>query len=70
MFISDETPEDKLNMDPEMRMRFEDKYGKYKRNLTSSPYTIQNVCWLIGSMAVFYYTDFYLVLRYDPKVNR
>ncbi|XP_064601964.1 transmembrane protein 128-like [Liolophura sinensis] len=66
----DEAPEDKLKMDSETRRRFEDKYGKYKRNLTSSPYTIQNVCWLIVSMAVFYYTDFYLVLRYDPKVNR
>jgi len=30
----------------------------------------QNICWLIGSFAVFYYTDFYRAVLYDRRIMR
>ncbi|XP_061192871.1 transmembrane protein 128-like [Saccostrea echinata] len=56
------------NMDEETRKEFEKKFGKYRSK--DSPYSIQNILWLISSIAVFYYTDFYIACRYDQRVNR
>lgn len=36
----------------------------------TSPYTLRNVVWLVAAMAVFYYSDFYPALKYDPRINR
>ena len=35
-----------------------------------SPYSIQNVLWLITAMAVFYLTDFYVAVRFDDRIKR
>lgn len=56
------------NMDAKTRQKFEKKFEKYRSR--DYPYSIQNVLWLIGSIALFYYTDFYVAVRYDPRVNR
>lgn len=34
----------------------------------SSWINAHNVFWMVSAMAVFYYTDFYMALRYDPRV--
>ena len=31
---------------------------------------IHMVFWMVASMAVFYYTDFYVAVRIDPRVYR
>jgi len=36
----------------------------------SSRFNISNIFWIISSIAVFHYTDFYLALRLDPNINR
>ncbi|XP_013420562.1 transmembrane protein 128 [Lingula anatina] len=54
--------------DPKVAEETEKKLEKLKKK--SSPYSIQNVCWLIASMAVFYYTDLYLAILYDNRINR
>jgi hypothetical protein len=55
-------------MDEETREEFEKRFGKYRTK--ESPYSIQNILWFISSIAVFYYTDFYIACRYDQRVNR
>ncbi|ESO96853.1 hypothetical protein LOTGIDRAFT_231679 [Lottia gigantea] len=55
------------DIDPQTRQEFEKQYGKYQKK--SSPFCIQNILWLISSIAVFHFTDFYMVIRYNPKVN-
>ncbi|XP_025095876.1 transmembrane protein 128-like [Pomacea canaliculata] len=35
-----------------------------------SAFSVQNVLWLIASIAVFHFTDFYLVLLYDSRIDR
>ncbi|XP_048747332.1 transmembrane protein 128-like [Ostrea edulis] len=66
------TDEDKSslsqNMDEETREQFEKRFGKYRTK--ESPYSIQNILWFVSSIAVFYYTDFYIACRYDQRVNR
>ncbi|KAL3865145.1 hypothetical protein ACJMK2_006766 [Sinanodonta woodiana] len=55
-------------LDPDKKEKFDKEHRKYKK--TESPYSIQNILWLIASMATFYYSDFYLAVTYDPRVNR
>ena len=31
---------------------------------------VHNVFWMVASIAVFYYTDFYIALRIDPNIKR
>lgn len=70
--LGKERPKEKFtlseNMDEATRKKFEKKFEKYRSR--DYPYSIQNVLWLIGAIALFYYTDFYVAVRYDPKVNR
>ncbi|KAK2166440.1 hypothetical protein LSH36_39g10033 [Paralvinella palmiformis] len=35
-----------------------------------SPYSVENILWLISSIAVFYYADFARAMLYDPDVRR
>ena len=56
------------NLDEATRKKFEKKFGNYRSR--DYPYSIQNVLWMMGSIALFYYTDFYIAVRYDPRVNR
>lgn len=56
------------NMDSKTQQKFEKKFEKYRTK--DYPYSIQNILWFIGSIALFYYTDFYVAVRYDPRVNR
>jgi len=56
------------NMTVEDREEFEKKYEKFRTK--QSNYNVQNILWFIGSIALFYYTDFYIACRYDPRVNR
>ena len=51
-----------------MKKKFDKQHRKYQK--IESAYSIQNILWLIASIGVFYYTDFYLAVRYDPRVNR
>jgi len=44
-----------------------------KGNETSvpkSPYTIQNVIWIVAAIAVFYFTDLPIAVLYDPRIYR
>ena len=54
---------DKLKEEGE---RILNKYAPKK----SSPVNAHSVFWMITSIAVFYYTDFYLALRYDRRIHR
>merc|ERR1712018_803845 len=36
----------------------------------TSRFNISNIFWMISSIAVFHYTDFYLALRLDPNIDR
>lgn len=56
------------HIDEKTEREIEKAFGKHRRK--ESPYSIQNVLWLITSIAVFYYTDFYIACRYDQRVNR
>nr|XP_022343076.1 transmembrane protein 128-like isoform X1 [Crassostrea virginica] len=56
------------HLDEKTQAEIEKTYGKYRRK--ESAYSIQNILWLITSIAVFYYTDFYIACRYDQRVNR
>lgn len=56
------------HIDEKTEREIEKKFGKHRRK--ESAYSIQNVLWLITSIAVFYYTDFYIACRYDQRVNR
>lgn len=71
-FLEKEKPKEKFtlseNLDEATRKKFEKKFGKYRSR--DYPYSIQNVLWMMGSIALFYYTDFYIAVRYDPRVNR
>lgn len=29
-----------------------------------------SVFWMIAAIAVFYYTDFYVAVRFDPRIHR
>lgn len=58
------------NMDPDTRKKFESRYEKYRTKTDNYKYSIQNIMWLMVAIAVFYYTDFYFVVRYDIRVNR
>ncbi|KAK6185792.1 hypothetical protein SNE40_007945 [Patella caerulea] len=53
---------------PETRKQFEETFGKYQKK--ESAFSIQNILWLIASIAVFHYSDFYMVLRFNPNINR
>ncbi|XP_033756849.1 transmembrane protein 128-like [Pecten maximus] len=57
------------HFDEETREEFEERFGKYRKK-KGSKYSLQNVLWFVGSIAIFYYTDFYIACRYDPRVNR
>ena len=35
-----------------------------------SPYNVNNILWLLASVAVIYLTDFPMVVFYDPRVHR
>ncbi|KAK7485867.1 hypothetical protein BaRGS_00022862 [Batillaria attramentaria] len=35
-----------------------------------SAFNVQNIVWLIASIAVFHFSDFYVVVLYDPRINR
>lgn len=56
------------HIDEKTEREIEKTFGKHRRK--ESAYSIQNVLWLITSIAVFYYTDFYIACRYDQRVNR
>ena len=77
LFVSDgviagELYKDKLQafreIDPELKKKFDRQHKQYERK--ESAYSIQNILWLIAAIGVFYYTDFYLAIRYDPRINR
>ncbi|XP_066916858.1 transmembrane protein 128-like [Clytia hemisphaerica] len=36
----------------------------------SGPINSHSVFWMVVSIFTFYYTDFYLALRYDPRIER
>ncbi|WAR22195.1 TM128-like protein [Mya arenaria] len=55
-------------IDSDTKKKFDIQHRKYRKS--ESAYSIQNVCWLIASMAVFYYTDFYRAVLYDPRILR
>ncbi|XP_052220077.1 transmembrane protein 128-like [Dreissena polymorpha] len=55
-------------IDSDTKKKFDAQHRKYRR--TESAYSIQNICWLIAAMGVFYYTDFYLALMYDHRILR
>ncbi|XP_067941482.1 transmembrane protein 128-like [Watersipora subatra] len=40
------------------------------RSKPGSAYSLGNVIWLLSSIAIFYLTDFALVLIYDPRIYR
>ena len=56
------------HMDLKTQKEFEKKFEQYRTK--TSAFTFQNILWLLGAIAVFHFTDFVLVLRYDPRVNR
>ena len=69
--LNKDTPDhEKLskNMDAKTRAKFEEKFGQYRTQ--SYAFSIQNILWFIGAIALFYYLDFYIAVRYDPRVNR
>ena len=70
--IAGELYKDKLQafreIDPELKKKFDKQHKQYERK--ESAYSIQNILWLIAAIGVFYYTDFYLAIRYDPRINR
>ena len=43
---------------------------KNKQEEINTPYNLANFCWLVVSIATFYYTDFALAVLYDPRVHR
>ncbi|XP_046576893.1 transmembrane protein 128-like [Haliotis rubra] len=55
-------------IDPETQKKFEAKFGKYRRK--ESVFSIVNVLWLVAGVAVFYFSDVVMVIRYDPRVDR
>jgi len=57
--------DDKLKLEGQ---RILDKYSP--RNNKVSKINTSNIFWMISSIAVFYYTDFYLALKVDPNINR
>ncbi|KAK3581611.1 hypothetical protein CHS0354_003150 [Potamilus streckersoni] len=71
VYLEDEY-KDKLQqfkeLDPDKKEKFDKEHRKYRK--IESPYSIQNILWLLASMATFYYSDFYLAVTYDPRVNR
>jgi hypothetical protein len=46
--------------------------GKEKRKTRErfASFTFQNILWLVGSLAVFHFTEFHKVVLYDPRINR
>ena len=70
--IAGELYKDKLqafrSVDPELKKKFDQQHRQYEKK--ESAYSIQNVLWLIAAIGVLYYTDFYLAIRYDPRINR
>ena len=55
-------------VDPDLKKKFDRQHKKYQK--IESAYSIQNILWLIAAIGVFYYTNFYLAIRYDPRINR
>ena len=55
-------------VDPDLKKKFDQQHKKYEKK--ESAYSIQNILWLIAAIGVFYYTDFYLAIIYDPRINR
>ncbi|XP_041370561.1 transmembrane protein 128-like [Gigantopelta aegis] len=56
------------HMDLKTQKEFERKFEKYRTK--TSAFNFQNILWLLAAMAVFHFTDFVLVLRYDPRIDR
>ncbi|XP_071090062.1 transmembrane protein 128-like [Haliotis cracherodii] len=55
-------------IDPATQKKFEAKFGKYRRK--ESVFSIMNILWLMAGVAVFYFSEIVLVIRYDPRVDR
>ena len=64
LFIAEEETDRKKRLDQQRNDRL-----SYKRQRFSA-LTVQNILWLIASMAAFHITDFHLVVLYDPRINR
>ncbi|XP_077992706.1 transmembrane protein 128-like [Glandiceps talaboti] len=47
----------------------EEKFKKVHESQNSSQW-MSNIFWMIASIAVFYYTDFAIAIRVDPRINR
>lgn len=63
-FIAEGEIERKKRLDQERNDRMSYQHQRF------SAFTVQNILWLIASMAAFHFTDFHAVVLYDPRVNR
>ncbi|XP_070540934.1 transmembrane protein 128-like [Ptychodera flava] len=48
----------------------EEQLRKVEESQKWTPYTLSNAMWMVASIAVFYYTDFAIAVRVDPRINR
>ncbi|XP_045190761.2 transmembrane protein 128-like [Mercenaria mercenaria] len=55
-------------LDSDTKKKFDAQNSRFRK--IESAYSIQNICWLIASLGVFYYTDFYRAILYDQRINR
>ncbi|KAL4231602.1 hypothetical protein ACF0H5_009182 [Mactra antiquata] len=55
-------------VDPDLKKKFDKQHSKFYK--IESAYSIQNICWLITALGIFYYTDFYRAVLYDSRINR
>ncbi|XP_060603267.1 transmembrane protein 128-like [Ruditapes philippinarum] len=55
-------------LDSDTKKKFDAQNNRFRK--IESAYSIQNICWLIASIGVFYYTDFYRAVLYDHRINR
>ncbi|KAL8585828.1 hypothetical protein ACOMHN_065178 [Nucella lapillus] len=60
----EEETEKKKRLEQEKNERLSQKRRRF------SAFSIQNILWMVASMAVFHFSEFHNVIRFDPRINR
>ncbi|XP_076465592.1 transmembrane protein 128-like [Babylonia areolata] len=48
----------------------QEKHERLYKRQRFAAFTVQNVLWMVASMAVFHFSEFHNVVRFDPRINR